>query len=67
VSSSISESAVLYGLWLPITFDILQAIGLLGNVALIITLFTSKAIRRHHTWKSFCIAWVFSSTSYLIL
>jgi hypothetical protein len=56
-----------FGAWLPIVFDILQAIGLVGNVVLILTFLLAKDVRRHVTWLGFCCAWVFSSTAYLIL
>jgi hypothetical protein len=56
-----------FGLWLPVTFDVLQAIGLVGNLALIVTLLSAKQLRRHATWINFCCVWVLSSIIYLLL
>jgi len=60
-------SGLSFGIGLPVAFDVLQAVGGLGNLALVGTVLYSKDVRRHSTWISFCCAWVVSSVSYLFL
>jgi hypothetical protein len=56
-----------FGVGLPIAFDTLQALGGLGNIALVLTVAWSKDVKRHHTWLNLCCAWIISSLSYLLL
>jgi len=48
-------------------FVALQAFGFLGSLAILLTVLLSKNVKRYPTWISFCVAWIISAFSYLLL
>lgn len=50
-----------------LAFIIMQLIGAGGLTLILVTALMSKRVRRHSTWYSFTISWIFSSLCYCIL
>jgi len=52
---------------LTTAFIVLQIIGWVGYTLIVWTVAFAKSIERHHTWINFCLCWLLSCVSYVLL